>query len=199
MTGPKKAKSVRLKTTPAARPQPPSRDPNHHPPLASLSRQPHPRHRGVLKIISGGQTGVDRAALDAAIDLGLAHGGWCPKGRRAEDGTIPDRYQLSELEGADYTARTRQNVLDSDGTLLLLLGELQGGSLLTWRCCQLSSQPVLIVRLLRPGPDAKVQQWLESHHIHTLNVAGPRASKFPAAYRSAHAYLLRILGKSPHS
>lgn len=142
---------------------------------------------------------MDRAALDAAIDLGLAHGGWCPKGRKAEDGRIPDRYQLSELEGADYTARTRQNVIDSDGTLLLLLGELQGGSLLTWRCCLQSSRPILIVRLQRPGPDARVQHWLASHHIQTLNVAGPRASKSPAAYPSAHAYLLRILGDSSHS
>jgi hypothetical protein len=199
MAGPKKAKPFRLKTRPAALPHPPTRDPNHRSPQASLSRLPHQPHTGVLKIISGGQTGVDRAALDTAIDLGLAHGGWCPKGRKAEDGRIPDRYQLSELDGADYTARTRQNVLDSDGTLLLLLGELQGGSLLTWRCCQLSSQPVLIVRLQRPGPDAKVLLWLESHHIQTLNVAGPRASKSPAAYRSAHAYLLRILSKSTHA
>lgn len=133
------------------------------------------------------------------MDLQLAHGGWCPKGRKAEDGKIPDRYELSELDGADYTARTRQNVLDSDGTLLLILGELQGGSLLTWRLCQQTSQPVLIVRLQHPGPDSRVLQWLASHHIRTLNVAGPRASKSPSAYGSAHAYLLRILGQSARS
>jgi len=78
----------------------------------------------LTKIISGGQTGADRAALDAAIDLGIPHGGWIPKGRNAEDGTLPDKYQLQEMPTASYPKRTEQNVIDSDGTLILSHGNL---------------------------------------------------------------------------
>ena len=83
------------------------------------------------KIISGGQTGVDRAALDVALALGLAVGGGCPKGRRAEDGIIPDRYPLTETPEPNYEARTRRNVEDADGTLILNRGKLDGGTALT--------------------------------------------------------------------
>ncbi|HEY7840487.1 MAG TPA: putative molybdenum carrier protein, partial [Gammaproteobacteria bacterium] len=83
------------------------------------------------RIVAGGQTGVDRAALDAAIRHGIAHGGWCPRGRLAEDGTVPDRYALRETNSWDYAERTERNVLDSNGTLILNSGPLEGGTLLT--------------------------------------------------------------------
>ena len=84
-----------------------------------------------LKIISGGQTGADRAALDVALTLSLPIGGWCPQGRRAEDGVIPDRYPLLETPERNYQARTRRKIEDSDGTLILNLGQLGGGTALT--------------------------------------------------------------------
>ena len=105
------------------------------------------------RIISGGQTGVDRAALDAAIELGIPHGGWCPRGRRAENGVIPSRYQLKEIEGIDYSERTRRNIVESDATLILTSGPLQGGTLLTFNLCIKLSRPVRVVQLpLQPGP-----------------------------------------------
>ncbi|MCX7173435.1 MAG: putative molybdenum carrier protein [Proteobacteria bacterium] len=85
----------------------------------------------VTKIVSGGQTGVDRAALDWAVQQGIPHGGWCPKGRIAEDGAIDSRYELQETNSAKYPQRTKQNIIDSDGTLILNSGELDGGSLET--------------------------------------------------------------------
>ncbi|MFN9985084.1 MAG: putative molybdenum carrier protein, partial [Pirellula sp.] len=103
--------------------------------------------RQLEKIISGGQTGVDRAALDAAIELGIPHGGWCPRGRRAEDGAIPTRYQLKEIEGIDYSERTRRNILESDATLILTSGPLQGGTLLTFNLCNKLGRPVRVVQL----------------------------------------------------
>ncbi|PSQ85488.1 MAG: molybdenum cofactor carrier, partial [Bacteroidetes bacterium QH_2_63_10] len=83
------------------------------------------------KIISGGQTGVDRAALDAALAFNVPVGGWCPKGRRAEDGQIPDRYPLEETPSEAYEQRTAWNVRDSDGTLIITDGSLEGGTALT--------------------------------------------------------------------
>jgi predicted Rossmann-fold nucleotide-binding protein len=154
---------------------------------------PHPSKHGVQCVVSGGQTGVDRAALDAALELGLRHGGWCPRGRVAEDGVIPSHYDLQELDLADYAERTRRNVQDSDATLILLQGELQGGTLLTWRHCQRLQRPVLIVRLHRPGPDERVREWLVNNRVEMLNVAGPRASKQPKVYEAARTYLIRIL------
>jgi hypothetical protein len=148
----------------------------------------------IHRVISGGQTGVDRAALDAAIELGIEHGGACPKGRLAEDGLIPSRYALHELDSADYIHRTRRNVLESDGTLILYDGELQGGSFTTFRFCQQMSKPVMLVQLRHPGPDKRVARWLIQHRIAVLNVAGPRASKRPEIYTAARNYLLRILG-----
>lgn len=87
--------------------------------------------RGVRRIVSGGQTGVDRAALDVAMQLSIEHGGWCPRGRLAEDGTIPSRYDLRETRSAKYHVRTERNVVDSDATLILYRKSLTGGTLLT--------------------------------------------------------------------
>ena len=94
------------------------------------------------KIISGGQTGADRAALDAAIELGIPHGGWIPKGRLTEDGPLPDRYQLVEMPTASYPKRTEQNVIDSDGTLIVTHGKLTGGSALTQKLARSMDAPV---------------------------------------------------------
>lgn len=158
-----------------------------------------PPHPFVIScIVSGGQTGVDRAALDVAIELGIPHRGWCPKGRRAEDGVIPPEYRLTETHHADYAERTRRNAEDSDATLILLPERssdhaLRGGTLLTWTCCQRLGRPVLLVGLQRPGPDQRVRDWLAQKCVQTLNIAGPRASKCPGIHESAKSYLFRIL------
>ena len=146
-------------------------------------------------IVSGGQTGVDRAALDWAIDHGVPHGGWCPRGRIAEDGTLDSRYLLRETESEGYRQRTRKNVEDSDGTLILNLGELSDGSLATLRFAERLGRPCLVVQLdTLADPDAvgRVRDWLRDHHIEILNVAGPRESKRPGSYRATLAFLNRL-------
>ena len=138
---------------------------------------------GVQRIVSGGQTGVDRGALDAAIELGVEHGGWCPRGRLAEDGPIPARYQLRETEETEYAVRTESNVIDSDWTLVLYKDRLQRGTLLTYRLARRHARPALCVRLEQPVDVAKIQQWIIDEGIHVLNVAGPRASSSPGIDR----------------
>ncbi len=101
----------------------------------------------VQKIVSGGQTGVDRAALDAAATLGLQRGGWCPRGRRAEDGVIPRHYPLQETDSPRYDVRTRRNVRDSDATLILHRGTLRGGTRFTAEYCRQRRKPCLLVDL----------------------------------------------------
>lgn len=131
------------------------------------------------RIVSGGQTGVDRGALDAAMALGIEHGGWCPRGRLAEDGVIPERYQLQQTRSARYSVRTRQNVVDSSGTLILCRGPLRGGTELTHRLAKRLEKPFLIVDLLQ-GPDGEeVWRWLRACDVRILNVAGPRESSAP--------------------
>lgn len=135
-----------------------------------------------MRIVSGGQTGADRGGLDAAIALGLEHGGWCPLGRLAEDGVIPARYRLQEMGDTSYAGRTRQNVIDSDGTVLFTYGLPLGGSRLTAEVAAQTGRPLLqldlaacemtsVVRVLR--------DWLLAHQIATLNVAGARESEAP--------------------
>ena len=144
------------------------------------------------RIVSGGQTGADRAALDAAIAVGFSHGGWCPKGRRAEDGPIHSRYQLHETESDHYIARTEMNVQDSDGTLILTLGPLTGGSLRTQEFAEAHGRPCLHLEIRDRGEDEAVemiQAFVEQHEIGTLNVAGPRTSTCPAIYDRARAVM----------
>ncbi|HJV66803.1 MAG TPA: putative molybdenum carrier protein [Geomonas sp.] len=149
----------------------------------------------VEKVISGGQTGVDRAALDAALDAGLPVGGCCPKGRKAEDGVIPERYPLVELDSPLYSSRTEKNVVDSDGTLILNRGALTEGTRATWDFALQHNRPCLIVQLDQldreePGCWQPVFCWLEKHDLRVLNVAGPRESKLPGGiYREAYRYL----------
>lgn len=134
----------------------------------------------VHKIVSGGQTGADRAALDWAIEHGIPHGGWCPLGRLAEDGPIDTRYQLQETPTADYAQRTEWNVRDSDGTVIFsIASELNGGSAATlWLAGQLG-KPVVHISLQTPAPREALRQFIEQHGIKVLNVTGPRASTEP--------------------
>jgi hypothetical protein len=138
-----------------------------------------------LKIISGGQTGVDRAALDAAIALGLPHGGWCPKGRRAEDGRIPKQYRLRETPSADFSERTEWNVRDSQGTLVLVRGKPQGGTAFTIFQARSHGKPYLVVRVGSRGSLEKIRRWLKANKIRVLNVAGPRESQQRGIYLQA--------------
>lgn len=148
----------------------------------------------IERLLSGGQTGADRAALDWAIARGIAHGGWCPRGRRAEDGPIAPRYALIETPSRDYEQRTRWNVRDSDGTLVISRGNtLTGGSAYTARCAERLGQPCLHVRPGADDPQA-IRAFLERHRIRTLNVAGPRASTEPQIYDYVTEVLERVFG-----
>lgn len=136
----------------------------------------------IKRIVSGGQTGADRGALDAAIALGIPHGGWCPRGRLAEDGRISDLYHLVETESEDYAERTELNVRDSDGTVLFTFGEPSGGSAFTLECARRLGKPCLRLDLLEV-PDtaaaAILRSWTDGFQIETLNVAGNRESVAP--------------------
>ena len=141
----------------------------------------------VRKIISGGQTGADRAALDFAMEWNIRHGGWIPKGRRAEDGKLPEKYQLREMNSTDYARRTEQNVIDSDGTLIFSHGKLTGGSLLTRRMALKNGRPWFHVDLLQTNSLSAAQSihaWVEKQRIGVLNVAGPRQSQDKRIYRA---------------
>jgi hypothetical protein len=150
-------------------------------------------HWEVSRVVSGGQTGVDRGALDAAIEAGLAHGGWCPRGRLSEDGVIPARYDLLETDSAEYPVRTERNVLDSDGTLILYAKKLQGGTELTYRLARKHGKPHLRVDLMGDTDPAYVRQWLRQHRIEVLNVAGPRESSRPGIAELTRRWLKNVL------
>lgn len=147
------------------------------------------------KVISGGQAGVDRAGLDAAMDAGIPIGGYCPKGRKSEDGTIPGIYPLEELTTPQYHVRTEKNVVESDGTLILNKGSISQGTKLTHDYTVRHLKPCLIVQLDAEqmiGP-SQVVKWIEEQQIKTLNIAGPRESKFPhGIYRESCSYLEKV-------
>ena len=156
-----------------------------------------------MRIVSGGQTGVDRAALDAARAAGVPIGGWVPRGRWAEDGRVPETYRdLRETDSADPAQRTRRNVEDSDGTLLVSHGPLAGGSELTRSVARALDRPCLWLDLDTLAADdavARALTWLSCHQIRTLNVAGPRASEDPKGYPATLALIGAILTRiSPH-
>jgi hypothetical protein len=133
-------------------------------------------------IVSGGQTGADRGGLDAAIALGIPHGGWCPRGRRAEDGRIPARYALRESESTRYAERTAQNVRDSDATALFTHGPPTGGSALTLAIARRDGRPILHVDLAHLDEAAAataLADWLRHTCPSVLNVAGSRESASP--------------------
>ena len=144
------------------------------------------------QIVSGGQTGVDRAALDVALELGIPCGGWCPKGRRAEDGSISETYPLRESPTANYAERTALNVKDSDGTLILSRGPLRGGTALTKTFAERYRRPCLVVDLREPTPQL-IHDWLSANSIRVLNVAGPRESSQPGIARQSATFLRMLL------
>lgn len=150
------------------------------------------------RIISGGQTGADRAALDAAITVGIAHGGWCPKGRRAEDGVIPNRYDLHETRSPNSAVRTRRNVFDAGGTVLFTRGEPTGGSRLTAAIAREADKPLLqldvefIQKHFEAARDT-FNDWIERHDIRVLNVAGSRESECPGMYAAVSEFLVKVL------
>ncbi len=148
----------------------------------------------IKKIVSGGQTGVDRAGLDAAIEMNIPVGGWCPKDRKAEDGPIDDRYPLRETNSCDYETRTMFNVRDSHGTLILTKGTPTGGTALTIKWAKGFDKDYLVVDLDKDYNVASVKEWLFENQIEVLNIAGPRSSKFPEIYDKAKTFLEGLLG-----
>jgi len=146
----------------------------------------------IQEVVTGGQTGVDRAALDAAMTVGLPVDGWCPRGRQAEDGPIGDRYPLRETPSDAYAQRTAWNVRDSDGTLVLLVDKPQGGTRLTIEEARRRGKPCLVQRLDAADAPRSVLTWLGEHSIRRLNVAGPRESEAPGIYAAASAFLRRL-------
>ncbi|MFP6620209.1 MAG: putative molybdenum carrier protein [Pirellulaceae bacterium] len=146
----------------------------------------------LTRIVSGGQTGVDQAALATAIALEIPHGGWCPLGRRSESGTIPVQYQLEEMPTGNYAARTRQNVIDSDGTLIVYRDQLSGGTLLTQQCANQIGRPLFLLDVAKPPVPLVPSTWLDRHCIAVLNVAGPRESTMPGIFADTMRTLLGI-------
>lgn len=147
----------------------------------------------IAKIISGGQTGIDRATLDIAMAMGIPHGGWCPKGRIAEDGTIPSNYQLQETKTSKYAERTELNIKDSDGTLILIKKAPTGGTKLTIDKALELKKPHLICHISSGLQVENIIEWIIANNIHTLNIAGPRESEAPGIYKLAYAELKKLL------
>ena len=149
-----------------------------------------------MKIISGGQTGVDQAALDAALELGIDAGGWCPEGRLCEDGIIPNKYPITELPDAGYRKRTKQNVIDSDATLIIYFNTPTGGTKQTINFCINEKKLYILVDAKIISPESGAEQtaeFIKKYDITTLNIAGPRASTEPNAYKYAKSLTLNLL------
>lgn len=151
------------------------------------------------KIVSGGQTGVDRGALDAALHSTFPCGGWCPEKRMAEDGRIPAHYPLQELPGKGYPERTARNVEDSDGTAILYFGELEGGTEQTSLHCIRCKKPCRLIDAAEVDPvqaAGQIADFVARYGIRTLNVAGPRLSKAPRAHGYAYECISTLLQHS---
>lgn len=149
----------------------------------------------ISKIVSGGQTGVDRAALDVTINLNIPHGGWCPKGRLAENGIISVKYKLIETSTSDYSERTIANIRDSDGTLIIIehpSGELSGSTLLTRDEALKQNKLWQLINLLDASEQSNVIDWIRDNSIKVLNIAGPRESQCPGIYEKAYSYLRNL-------
>jgi hypothetical protein len=160
----------------------------------------------VTRIVSGGQTGVDRAALDAGLKAAVAIGGWCPKGRRSEAGPIPEQYPLTETKARSYAVRTAWNVRDSDGTLVIVRDEISSGTRLTLTAARHQGKPYKVVHLSPPDapglfttenpPNDQIQSvvdWLRDRRIRVLNVAGPRGSSHTDVYSEALEFMSLLL------
>jgi hypothetical protein len=145
------------------------------------------------QIISGGQTGADRGGLEAAMELGIGHGGWCPKGRIAEDGVIPKRYKVHPTESPRYDVRTKRNVREADATVLFTVGRPEGGDALTLRDAKYAEKPALHLDLSKVtyGAAAKeLRKWAAKQKIVVLNVAGSRESVAPGLQHVVHGILM---------
>lgn len=161
----------------------------------------------IKKFVSGGQTGADQAALDTAIKLDVPHGGWVPKGRKTEDGRLDDRYRVQEMPSSSYPKRTVQNIIDSDGTIIISNGELTNGSAYTRDMAAEHQKPWLHVNLnqiSRFDAAMKICDWLLKNRIEIVNVAGPRSSKDPEIYQAVRdvlesAYYLSLTGDTIES
>ncbi|MHB8763295.1 MAG: putative molybdenum carrier protein [Deferrisomatales bacterium] len=149
----------------------------------------------VAKIVSGGQTGADRAALDVALELGIPVGGWCPRGRLAEDGRVPARYTLRETTSDKYPQRTEWNVRDADATLVCTRGRPGRGTALTIRLAEKLRKPCRVVDPAAGDP-AAVAAWLATHRVRVLNVAGPRESNSPGVHAEVAAFLRAVLASN---
>ena len=148
-----------------------------------------------FRVVCGGQTGVDRGALDAALAVGVPCGGWCPEGRLAEDGIIPVRYPVTELIGAGYDQRTRQNVEDSDGSLIITFGPASGGTARTIAACRELARPLLVIDACVAPLDQAVSEsvrFVTEQGIAELNIAGPRASDEPRGFGYSYALVREL-------
>ncbi len=146
------------------------------------------------KILSGGQTGVDRAALDVAIELGLAHGGWCPAGRDADDGVIPDKYQLIETPEIDHTVRSEYNVRDADATMMIYRGKLRGGTAYAVEMAKHLGKPVMAINLDQDQDVEEVLDWLRAYDVNILLVGGQRETTNPGIYFQSRVFLNKLFG-----
>ena len=147
------------------------------------------------KVVSGGQTGADRAGLDVAMVFNIPVGGWCPKGRKAEDGPIDRKYPLQETKSDEYRVRTELNVRESDGTLIFTSGKpCGGGTALTIENAKELGKPFLVVDLKLVKRVDMVKEWLIANNIEILNIAGPRASEKNDIYREVKVFLVELFG-----
>jgi hypothetical protein len=156
----------------------------------------------LTKVISGGQTGVDRAALDAALAASFPCGGWCPEDRRAEDGPIAASYPLLAMPGGGYAERTRKNVMDSDGTAVIYFGDLEGGTELAAYLCMKNSRPYKLIDGDEVSVERAIQlmtRFVRDRQVAILNVAGPRATQRPQAYAYARAVISGLLVRTERS
>lgn len=156
----------------------------------------HKLFSSIEKIVSGGQTGVDRAALDVALELGISCGGWCSKGRKAEDGLIDIRYPLKETPSANYRIRTERNVRESEGTLIFTWREPKGGPGLTIKFAQKYKKPYFLVDLSVGGNPESVRRWGEVNKINVLNIAGLRESELPGIYHQTVQFVRELFNKT---
>jgi len=150
----------------------------------------------IIKIISGGQTGADQAALDAAIVTGTPHGGWMPEGRLTEKGPLSKKYDMEEMIGCGYSERTEKNVVESDGTMIISYGKLTGGSGYTMAMARNHNKPCLHIDLNNQSMSDAVEcilAWLRKHMIQVLNVAGSRASKDEKIYRAVFSLMEEVV------
>ncbi len=154
-------------------------------------------HHKISKIISGGQTGADRAGIDVAIELGLDYGGSLPAGRRTEDGRLSQKYEkMKEVKSRHYQARTEKNVLDADATLIFTFNRVGSGSALTKKIADQHYKPCLHINLSKQPDDEAIRtvsEWLDAVKPHTLNVAGSRESTAPGIYDKVYNILMEVL------